>query len=494
MINIIGLGPGSIEALTLGAVNQLKSSSKVMLRTKKHPTVKYLEDEKIPFETLDYMYEKGNTFGEVYKNIADEIIKLESIYKDIVYGVPGNPLVAEKSVLELIEKCKKYNISYKIYPAVSFIDSIIEAMEVDPINGLKILDAYDIDNHILDKRSDLIVTQVYDKYIASDVKISLSKYYKDETDIYFIKAASVKNEEVIRKIKLYELDRQGDVDYLTSIFIPKDLENRFDFKSLVDIIKILRGEGGCPWDREQTHESLKKCLIEESYEVIEAIDEKDEGAIEEELGDVLLQVVMHASIGEEEGYFDINDVIEGICLKMINRHPHVFGEEKVENSREVLLNWDKLKNKEQGNLTYTEELKHVAKSLPGLMRAEKVQKKAAKANFDWDSVEPAILKVTEELEELKLAILNKDKGNIKEEIGDLIFTAVNIARFLDIDPENAVNYTIEKFIARFQYIEEKSLEYGMDLKGMTLDEMDVLWNKAKEERYVNKNSTKKEGI
>jgi len=479
MISIVGLGPGSIEALTLGAVDQLKSGNKLILRTKKHPTVEYLDRENIKYDTFDSVYEKEKSFDIVYDEIVTEIIKQQAMYQDLVYAVPGNPLVAESTVTRLINQCKINGIEYKIFPAVSFIDSVMETLEIDPINGLKILDAFDIRNQVLDKRCALLITQVYDRFIASEVKLNLLQYYKDETDIYFIKAASVKDKEVVRKIKLYQLDRQIDTDYLTSVYIPRDLSNRYDFRSLIDIIDILRGDNGCPWDREQTHQSLKKCLIEESYEVIEAIDNRDEAALEEELGDLLLQVIMHAQIGREEGYFDINDVVEGICKKMIDRHPHVFGDMRIDSSSQVLANWDKIKNKEQGHSTYTEELKHVAKCLPGLMRAEKVQKKAAKVGFDWDKVEMAILKAEEEIEEIKKAIFKDDKENMKEEVGDLIFSAVNIARFLDIDPENAVNYTIEKFIKRFQFIEEKGLEAGKNLMDMSLKEMDVLWEKAK---------------
>ncbi|MFA6940731.1 MAG: nucleoside triphosphate pyrophosphohydrolase [Clostridiaceae bacterium] len=479
MINIVGLGPGSTESLTIGALQMLKSGEKVLLRTRKHPTVEYLDSENISYDTFDSIYDKGKSFDLVYDEIVTEIIKQQELFQDIVYAVPGNPLVAESTVTKLIKRCKEESITYRIFPAVSFIDSVMETIEIDPINGLKILDAFDIKNHVLDKRCALLITQVYDRFIASEVKLNLLQYYKDETDIYFIKAASVKDKEIVRKIKLYQLDRQTDTDYLTSVYIPKDINNRYDFRSLTDIIGILRGDNGCPWDREQTHESLKRCLIEESYEVIEAIDNKDEAALQEELGDLLLQVVMHAQIGEEEGYFDINDVVEGICKKMVERHPHVFGDINLKNSNEVLVNWDKIKNKQQGISTYTEGLKHVAKCLPGLMRAEKIQKKAAKVGFDWDSVNMAIIKAEEEITEIKQAIFKGDKENMKEEIGDLIFSAVNIARFLDIDPENAVNYTIEKFIKRFQFIEEKGLEAGKNLMDMSLKEMDALWEKSK---------------
>ena len=230
---------------------------------------------------------------------------------------------------------------------------------------------------------------------------------------------------------------------------------------------------------QQTHESLKKFLIEECYEVLEAIDEKDEDKIIEELGDVLLQVVFHSQIGKEEGYFNINDVIKGITNKMINRHPHIFKNIECKNPEQVLESWENIKNEEKGFKNYTDTLKHVPKNLPGLMRAYKVQEKAAKVGFDWDSVEPAMEKVLEELQEVKDVYKGNNRAKILEEVGDLVFTTVNVARLLDIDPEFAVNYTIDKFINRFQYIEENASNRNLDLKDMSLAEMDALWNESK---------------
>ena len=479
MIKVIGLGPGDKSALTLGAVETLKKVENIFLRTFKHPTVEYLDELKIVYSTFDDKYENSKSFEEVYNSIVEELIITHSKYKQIVYVVPGHPLVAEKSVTILIEKCKSLNIQYELLPAVSFVDAIMESLKIDPIEGIKIIDAFDIKNQLLDKRSGVIITQVYNKFIASEIKLALLDYYKDDTKIYFIRAAGVRDLEIVREIPLYELDRQEEIDYLTSVYIPKDLNNNKDFYDLLEIMKTLRGEDGCPWDREQTHESLKKYLIEESYEAIEAIENKNDDMLIEELGDVLLQVVFHAEIGNEEGFFNINDVIKSICNKMIERHPHVFGEVDVKNSNEVLNNWDKIKKKEKGFKTYTEEMKHIAKILPALMRAEKVQKKAAKVGFDWDKIEDAFEKVREEFYEVKDVYKNNNREKILEEVGDLIFSVVNIARFLDIDPEFALNYTIDKFISRFNYIEQTAINKDLKLENMTLQEMDALWEEAK---------------
>lgn len=479
MLKIMGLGPGAYEALTIGALKELKNNKNIYFRTEKHPTVDFLKDEGIKFESYDHAYEKYDSFDDVYKYIAEDLITKIKDDEDLIYAVPGHPLVAEKSVINLIELCKENNIQYEVLPAVSFVDAMMEALQVDPIEGVKIIDAFDMKNQILDKRVGTIITQVYNNFIASEVKLRLLEGYEDDTEIIFVRAAGVEGLESIRKIPLYELDWQEDIDYLTSIYIPKDLGNKKDFQDLLDIIETLRNPGGCPWDREQTHESLKSALLEECYEVIDAIENEDEDALIEELGDVLLQVVFHASIGKEDGYFDIMDVIGGISNKMINRHPHVFGNEEANTSEQVLVNWDEIKKEEKGIKTLTEEMQNIAKSLPATTRAYKVQKKAKKVGFDWDDVNCAMDKVKEELNEIKEVYNCEDKSIIEGEVGDLLFACINVARFLEVDGELALDKTIKKFIKRFSYIENESIKNNKNLKDMTLEDMDKLWEEAK---------------
>ncbi|XZH94920.1 nucleoside triphosphate pyrophosphohydrolase [Clostridium perfringens] len=479
MLKIMGLGPGAYEALTIGALKELKNNKNIYFRTEKHPTVDFLKDEGIKFESYDHAYEKYDSFDDVYKYIAEDLITKIKDDEDLIYAVPGHPLVAEKSVINLIELCKENNIQYEVLPAVSFVDAMMEALQVDPIEGVKIIDAFDMKNQILDKRVGTIITQVYNNFIASEVKLRLLEGYEDDTEIIFVRAAGVEGLESIRKIPLYELDWQEDIDYLTSIYIPKDLGNKKDFQDLLDIIETLRNPGGCPWDREQTHESLKSALLEECYEVIDAIENEDEDALIEELGDVLLQVVFHASIGKEDGYFDIMDVIGGISNKMINRHPHVFGNEEANTSEQVLVNWDEIKKEEKGIKTLTEEMQNIAKSLPATTRAYKVQKKAKKVCFDWNDVNCAMDKVKEELNEIKDVYNCEDKSIIEGEVGDLLFACINVARFLEVDGELALDKTIKKFIKRFSYIENEAIKNNKNLKDMTLEEMDKLWEEAK---------------
>ncbi|MGU8236713.1 bifunctional methyltransferase/pyrophosphohydrolase YabN [Clostridium perfringens] len=479
MLKIMGLGPGAYEALTIGALKELKNNKNIYFRTEKHPTVDFLKDEGIKFESYDHAYEKYDSFDDVYKYIAEDLITKIKDDEDLIYAVPGHPLVAEKSVVNLIELCKENNIQYEVLPAVSFVDAMMEALQVDPIEGVKIIDAFDMKNQILDKRVGTIITQVYNNFIVSEVKLRLLEGYEDDTEIIFVRAAGVEGLESIRKIPLYELDWQEDIDYLTSIYIPKDLGNKKDFQDLLDIIETLRSPGGCPWDREQTHESLKSALLEECYEVIDAIENEDEDALIEELGDVLLQVVFHASIGKEDGYFDIMDVIGGISNKMINRHPHVFGNEEANTSEQVLVNWDEIKKEEKGIKTLTEEMQNIAKSIPATTRAYKVQKKAKKVGFDWDDVNCAMDKVKEELNEIKEVYNCEDKSIIEGEVGDLLFACINVARFLEVDGELALDKTIKKFIKRFSYIENEAIKNNKNLKDMTLEEMDKLWEEAK---------------
>lgn len=252
----------------------------------------------------------------------------------------------------------------------------------------------------------------------------------------------------------------------------------YDVTDLAEIVRILRAPGGCPWDREQDHKSIRRDLLEEAYEVAEAIDEESPEHLKEELGDLLLQVVMHARMEEEVGRTDLNGVADGICKKLIYRHPHVFGDVTVTGTGEVLANWDELKKKEKHQDTAADSVDAVARSLPGLWRAEKIQKKAAKVGFDWDSVDGAMDKLREETEELQTAIW--EGSNVSEELGDLLFAAVNVARFVKVDPETAMTAACDKFARRFRAVEEAARAQGKDISSMTLAEMDALWDAVKE--------------
>lgn len=258
-----------------------------------------------------------------------------------------------------------------------------------------------------------------------------------------------------------------------------NFKERYNVNDLIDIVEILRSPGGCPWDIEQDHKSIRRDFLEETYEVIEAINKDDRDGLLEELGDVLLQVVFHAQIEREKNSFDLNDVADGVCKKMIERHPHVFGNVSAETSEQVLENWDVIKKQTKQQKSQTESMLSIPREFPALMRADKVQKKAAKVGFDWDSVDGALDKVSEELDELKEAITMGVVENANEELGDLLFSVVNVSRFINVDSEEALTKATDKFIDRFSKVEKMAEEKGLNIKETDLDELDKLWDEAK---------------
>lgn len=258
-------------------------------------------------------------------------------------------------------------------------------------------------------------------------------------------------------------------------------KDKYNVHDLIKIMEILRLR--CPWDREQTHESIRKNFIEETYEVVEAIDTADSELLKEELGDVLLQVVFHSQMEREKGVFDFDDVAHGICKKLILRHPHIFGSVSVDNTDEVLKNWEDIKKAEKGIESTTQSMKSVPRVLPALMRSYKVQKKAADVGFDWDDISGAVDKLYEEIDELKRAVDCHDEEQQEEELGDLLFSVVNVARFIKIDPEKSLSKAVDKFIDRFSMVEALAKEQNVDMTKATIQELDVLWEKAKKKRF-----------
>ncbi len=352
---IVGLGPGSKEHLTLAVYEELKRHSNIYLRTEKHPVVSYLRDKGIVFKTFDYAYEDctHEKFEEVYKHIAEKILD-EAKKGEVLYAVPGSPFVAESSVQLISEACEREGIEIEIYPAMSFIDAVFMALGIDPIEGFQLLDGLQLDRQKPDPDINNLIAQVHDGFTASEVKLQLMRYYNDEQEIYVVRAAGIPDIQRIVKIPLFKLDRIGLIDYLTTIFVPK-VENTekkyYNMNNLTEIMERLRSKEGCPWDVKQTHQSLRPYLIEESNEVVEAIDMEDDSALAEELGDVLLQVVFHSQIAKERDAFQLEDVIHGLCCKLIFRHPHVFGDKTANTEADVAKIWaeQKLKEKELKN-------------------------------------------------------------------------------------------------------------------------------------------------
>ncbi len=479
-IYVVGLGPGSLDDLTLGGVNRINKGKKNFLRTEKHPTIEYFKENSIDYKSFDYLYEEKEEFEEVYREIVDRLIDELSLGEDINYFVPGNPLVAERTVEILLEK----EIDIEIIGGMSFIDPLIMSVKKDPINGLKIVDGTVFDLTMIDINTDTIITQVYNNRIISEIKLILSEVYGDEYNIYIIDSAGIKEEESVDYIPIYKMDRIPNIGYLTSIYIPgvEDLNKEiYDLNDLIKIMKKLRGADGCPWDIKQTHKSLRSCMIEEAYELVDSIDRGNVEDIIEELGDVLLQVIFHSEIAFDEGDFSLIDVTTGLAKKLIFRHPNIFLQEKVVKSEEVVYNWDRLKDLQRGFKTVEEKLNHIS-GFPSSIKSYKTQEVAAKFGFDWDNLDGPLEKIKEEYEEIieVLDVSSVDEERLEEEIGDLFFAVINLARFVNVDPELAMNSANNKFVARFKFIERKAIEAKRELKDMTLEEMEALWTLAKE--------------
>jgi tetrapyrrole methylase family protein / MazG family protein len=482
-IYIFGLGAGDIEQLPLGVYRKLKTASPLFLRTKEHPVAKELQEEGISFTSFDFIYEKHEQFAEVYQEIT--AILLEQAKKsDIFYAVPGHPLVAEKTVQLLLEAERRNECRVVIEGGQSFLDALFTALKIDPIEGFQLMDATSFQGDEWSLTKHTIFCQVYDSFIASDVKLTLMEQLPDDYPVYIVTAAGSK-EEKVTKVPLYELDRVATLNNLTSVYVPPVRDEKLlyhRFETLRRVIATLRGPNGCPWDRKQTHASLKRYLLEETYELFEAIDDHDDDHMIEELGDVLLQVMLHAQIGEDEGMFSIDDVIRGITEKMIRRHPHVFGDVTVDNAEQVVENWQRIKEKEKETKEEPVSLlADVPKSLPSTLKAYELQKKAAKVGFDWDDVEPMWEKVAEEIAEFQQeAVKPHDHSQLIGEFGDILFALVNVARYYDINPEEALQMVNQKFYRRFSYIEEQVRKSGRAITSFSLAELDRFWEEAKE--------------
>ncbi len=476
---MVGLGPGAPGMITLETWEVLKGADVLLLRTVKHPTAATLSASGMTFDSYDYVYDEQPTFEAVYDFIAADCVRQAQGGQKVVYAVPGSPLVAEKTVTLIRELAAERRLPVRIIPGMSFLEVLYVRLGVDPINGIMVMDSNDLAFLPEEVPTGLIVTQVYSRQVASDTKLTLMDSYPDDYEITVVRHLGLEDEQ-IRTLPLFELDRLTDTDHLTSLYIPprQAKPKRFELSPLTDVMARLRAPGGCIWDIEQTHDSLRRYFVEEVYEVLEAIDLQDSGKLCEELGDLLLQIVFHARVAEERGTFDMQAVVDGVVAKLIRRHPHVFGEITVRDAGEVVLNWEQIKKQEKGHERLS-LLDGIPPALPSLMKAYKLQAKAAKVGFDWDNIEPVWGKIKEEITELKAAVDTGDAQAIEDELGDVLFAVVNLARFLQVDAEVALNGTNRKFKRRFAYIESVVREKGLKWDKLSLVELDRLWDEAK---------------
>lgn len=489
-ITVVGLGSGNPDRLTIGIIKTMQRASKVYVRTLSHPVIAALNEFQIEPESFDHVYEAYDTFPEVYESIASALINLAKAAeedREIVYAVPGHPMVAEATVRLLRERCPGEHVTLTVLGGESFLDEAFVRLGFDPIEGFQLLDAAELRASVIQPQLHTLIGQVYDMFTASEVKLALMELYPDDYPVIVGHALGVEGEEAIQQVPLFELDRIDGYGNLSLIYVPRSDDSTLrqrTFARLHEIVGILRSPEGCPWDREQTHESIRKNLIEETYEVLETIDEDDPEHMQEELGDLLLQIMLHSQMEEELGTFTVYDVIQALNDKLIFRHPHVFGESSAKDAESALQNWEQMKAEEKRRKGLSPEkasaLDGIPRDLPALMKAYKLQKKASKVGFDWDNIEGVFQKIEEELGELRQAVTEgQSDEDTALELGDLLFAVSNAARFIGADPEEALSRTNRKFVSRFSYIEEKLAAQGKTLQESTLDEMEALWQAAK---------------
>ena len=468
-ITVVSLGPGSRDYLTLGTVSAIKSAEKVILRTRiRCDAANYLSEIGVQFETLDFLHEACEDFEELTARAADYLVQAAEA-QEICYAV------FDASADETVTALRKA-AAIRVLPGVSLSAPFLAAA---PAQGkIEIQTASSLE--ITSLQNPLLILECDSKMLMGECKLQLLDWYDPDQPVLFFPPSDCAQRSYV-EIPLSDLDRQKKYDHTCAALLPPvelTVRKRYDFYDLVRVMAILRGENGCPWDKEQTHETLRKYLIEEAYETAAAIDEGDWDHVADELGDVLLQVVFQANIGRQYGTLELSDITTHICRKMIARHRHIFGSDHCETAEDVVENWEKIKKEERGFTTQSDVLRGVSPGLPPLMRAAKVQKKARDVGFDWNDPRDALNKVREEADEVQLE-LDTNGSHLEMELGDLFFACVNAARLAGVDAEGALQKATEKFISRFSVMENAIFRDGKRFQDLTLSEMDVYWEGSK---------------
>jgi len=465
VVHVVGLGPGGAKLITAETLDILERLPHRYLRTTRHPAAEAV----VGAESFDELYETAETFDDVYAGIVERLIAAATEHDEIVYAVPGSPRVAERAVDMLVVDGR---VTAKIYAALSFVDLSWVALGIDPLaEGVRIVDGRRFDVEAAGERGPLLVAQCDQPSVLSDIKLSVDD--PGDATITVIQRLGLPDEHIV-EVPWNDLDRVIEPDHLTSVYIPRLGEPvapafaRFD-----TMVKRLRVE--CPWDAEQTHDSLRRYLLEEAYEVLEAIDDLDVEAgtgydlLEEELGDLLYQIFFHAILASEAGQFTVGDVATRIYDKLYGRHPHVYGDVDAADSDAVVANWEQIKKVEKGRTSVMEGL---PEALPALLYALNVQKKAARLGFGLDGLDAALADVDDELAELRA------EPNAHE-VGDLLFAGVQVAHQLDADPEMLLRDAAKRFRNRFQHMEAAAEADGVALLHRSEAELTAMWSAAK---------------
>ena len=550
-ITIIGLGPGDARLLTREAWETLSGARTLYLRTAVHPTVAALPAH-LELRTFDALYEEAGDFAALYARIAGELAERAASGEDVLYAVPGHPLVAEATTRHLLALAKARGIPTRIIAGLSFVEPTCELLELDPLaGGLQLLDALDLapptdgaepaadtpsvvggpsseswaslHGHAYEPAlvpfplavtRPALICQVYSRAVASHVKLSLMERYPARHPVTLVRAAGVAGAARAWTVPLHELDHQAEIDHLTSVYLPP-LEPLADLRGpegVGHVVARLLGPGGCPWDREQSPQSLRAALLEEAHEVLEALDAGDDELLAEELGDLLLSIVMQAEMARQAGVFSIGDVYEHVAAKLIRRHPHVFGEtngvrreprESVHDnavpmspapsspslqpraadlsSGQVLQNWEQIKRGERAAKGQEPRgtLDGIPPSLPALAAAQKLSGRAAQAGFDSPHTADTWALLHEELDELRAAANSGDATRVESELGDVLLAAARLAWKLDVDAESALRAASARFRRRFARLEQHLRDEGRELAILSTEEKLALWDETK---------------
>lgn len=474
VVHVVGLGPGDPRLVTGDTLDTLASVRHRYLRTGRHPSASLVDGA----DTFDHLYDSLPTFDEVYSAIAATLVDAAREHGTIVYAVPGSPLVLERTVARLREHNE---IDVRLHAAISFLDEAWRVLGIDPVEtGARLVDGHDFTVAAAGWTGPMLVAHTHANWVLSDIKLAVDDADPDAR-VVLLHHLGLDDQQVV-ETTWSEMDRTLDADHLTSLWVPGlAVPVASELVRFHELARTLRAR--CPWDIEQTHASLVRYLIEETYEVVDAIDALDpddpttDDDFIEELGDLLYQVGFHAAIAEEQGRFTIADVARTVHDKLVARHPHVFGDVTVEDSADVEANWEAIKAKEKPARTGIFD--GLAASSPSLLFADKVQQRAARAGFDWPDHTGPLDKIAEEAREITAAVATGDPEAVRAEVGDLLFTAVNVARALGVEPESALRAAVATFTARVEAVIAAVRETGRDTASMSPAELDAFWESAK---------------
>ena len=475
-ITIVGLGPGGGEFLTRQAWEALATADHIFLRTARHPAVADLPP--VPRTSFDNIYEAADDFSDVYRQITAEIMR-QAATGPVCYAVPGHPAVGEASVAHIRAAAEAADIPVTIIAGLSFIEPTLTALHLDGLDGLQLGDAIEVADRLfppLNPDAPALLAQVYSPLLANNLKLALNAIYPDEHRVALVHAAGISAERV-EWLPLYEIDRSPHINHLTSLFLPP-LPRASSLAALAETVAILRSPDGCPWDQEQTAQSLRPGFIEEMAEVLEALDLDDAELLREELGDLLFHIVIQAQIASEDGSFTLGEVIAGIESKLKRRHPHVWGDWHVNDAGDVIRNWEALKAEEKAHRTTQTAslLDNIPPTLPSLAQSQKIQARVRKIGFDWPHIDGVFAKLDEEKQELMTASTRREQ---EQELGDILFVTANLANWMKLDAETALREASLRFSRRFRQMEAAANRQALDLATASLDTLNQLWEEAK---------------